>query len=901
MSDVTTEREKSSYVACPDCRTVQARDTTECSVCGLDLEWLQGLSFFRETLSFSDFASENAVGWQTCLRLQVVTRTTPTGLSNTGRDSVEVRIPGDEPYVLVGDEGTLEAILQHGASSRPLTLPAEVEANGVLIKCSRIVDESSTCESPVLSEPPLLEAIRMMSVKELRLGRSGENERQIPHPEVALSHAVLVRRPATAGVWIANVAREAETFVNQRSIRVRRLESGDFVQIGPFAWVFSHFNSLLVPVPPIKGVDISAHRITLGDRLGPVSFAACAGEFVAIIGKSGSGKSTLLHALAGLPRSRDSGIVSMDGRDIDRDLGWHRSLLGYVPQKAIVHHDLTAKQALEYSALLRGGVANERIVRRMLYQVELPESRWGAKIRNLSGGEERRVRTAAEMVTEPRILLADEPGSGLDFERERSLMKLLRSLGHQGCTVVVILHNLELLDMCDRVLALDHGQIIFQGTPNQFREHADPFRVREASPKERGTTDKEEECSEPDELEGDSVPCATFSTRAPAGKKQFKLLFQREWVLITQDWLRRLALPGLLVPLVFAFSLAVAIKPADIELLGFFSVLSCIWMGASLSVLSVCRERDVFNHERHLFLRIPLYSLAKLSSLAVLTAGQVVIFLVTLWLVRTILSAQMLSGVLSVMLALWLVAWTGLTLGYALSAAANESKDAASFVLPLIMIVQIVFSAPICVGPKKSLEIAYGQLNYGQCQVRGPCLRRASRWYAPEGLWLCDDCFAIADRVSNSKKLARENDLLERIREERKHRVERDSERARNDDSRFNKTLPNRLAALASFFTISRYGDIVLSTFAYDTEIRARRRILYGYPAWRWDAVFQLLKTMLLLFAFSVAVLWWQTTDKRSRVVACQRLMALSGKWFASLRRQVSRLSRSATSPPESP
>ena len=160
-------------------------------------------------------------------------------------------------------------------------------------------------------------------------------------------------------------------------------------------------------------------------------------------------------------RPATTGTVLYDNRDLYANYNELRYRIGLVPQESVLHTQLTARRALQYSAELRFPAdtkADERDGRVDEVMDELGLTRHAqTRADRLSGGQLKRVNVAQELLTKPSLLFLDEPTSGLDPGLDKSVMEQMRDLAHDGRTVIVVTHSVDNLDTCDRLLVLVPG------------------------------------------------------------------------------------------------------------------------------------------------------------------------------------------------------------------------------------------------------------------------------------------------------------------------------------------------------------------------------------------------------------------------------------------------------------
>lgn len=195
-----------------------------------------------------------------------------------------------------------------------------------------------------------------------------------------------------------------------------------------------------------------------------VTFRVREGEILGVLGLNGAGKSTIFKVLAGL-LAPSSGSVSIDGIQVMAAAVELRARIGFLPEDPPLYRDMTVQQFLTHMGSLRGlsrGQVGQR-VRDVMAQTDLTE-RAHQVISTLSHGYRKRVGIAQSVLHNPRLLLLDEPISGLDPVQIVEMRKVIRKLG-QGRAVLVSSHILsEISQTCDRILVVNQGKVVALGT-----------------------------------------------------------------------------------------------------------------------------------------------------------------------------------------------------------------------------------------------------------------------------------------------------------------------------------------------------------------------------------------------------------------------------------------------------
>ncbi len=219
-------------------------------------------------------------------------------------------------------------------------------------------------------------------------------------------------------------------------------------------------------MPAALTVEHLTHRY--GDRLAldDVSLEVTPGTFVALLGPNGGGKSTLFRICATLQRP-SSGTARVFGADVTRAADAARRRLGVVFQSPALDVRLTVRENLTHHGRLHGlgGQALQQAIDRALTRVQLAD-RGRDTVLKLSGGLRRRAELAKVLLTQPDLLLMDEPTTGLDPGARRDIWRdLAARRAESGTTIVLTTHLLDEAETADRVIVLDRGRIVVDGPP----------------------------------------------------------------------------------------------------------------------------------------------------------------------------------------------------------------------------------------------------------------------------------------------------------------------------------------------------------------------------------------------------------------------------------------------------
>lgn len=211
-----------------------------------------------------------------------------------------------------------------------------------------------------------------------------------------------------------------------------------------------------------------------------VSFSVKEGEIFGLLGPNGAGKTTTINMMLTLLLPT-SGKIYIGGMDVLKNHEKVKQLMGMMTQETVVEADLTARQNLDLFAHLYH-IPDAQIQERIEDALDEAELQKFADVRagTFSGGMQRRLGLVRAMIQEPKLILLDEPTTGLDVQNRTTMWGKLKELNKSGTTILLTTQYLEEADeLCDRLAIIDHGKLIAIGTPSEIKRIAGAGRVLE--------------------------------------------------------------------------------------------------------------------------------------------------------------------------------------------------------------------------------------------------------------------------------------------------------------------------------------------------------------------------------------------------------------------------------------
>jgi ABC-type multidrug transport system ATPase subunit len=605
--------------------------------------------------------------------------------------------------------------------------------------------------SPAEAIAPDAMEITFEEKSSVSIGRDPANDIVLDMPQVSRNHAEIER--VGQRFRLIDLNSSNGTFVNDEQVVGEAwLKPTDTVRIGSYRFVVSEdslaqFDDSL----SLKVEAIGLNKWVRKDLniLQNISLLFQPREFVVVVGQSGGGKSTLVDAIAGY-RPATHGQVFVNGTNVYKNFDSIRNIIGFVPQRDIIHMELTVFQALDYTAQLRmppdtSKEERHKRVMEVLDDLDLTH-RKDVQISGLSGGQQKRVSIGVELLTKPGLFFLDEPTSGLDPGTETALMQLMRRLADQGRTIVLITHATKNVMLADKVLFLARGgYLTWFGPPDEALAYFDQYRSdreRRTRPMEfdqiygilddssKGTPEEwaeryqnhlayQEYIQKP--LEGHSSELAAATPDQPAtappisqnrrqvsSLRQFAILSTRNINILLRDRFS-LALMLLAAPLVGLLDVILATvmgsdpfhfvegdMPSVIISL-FLLTIYGVTVGALSQMREITKEREIYKRERLVNLKIVPYILSKIWVALLLALYQAATYIIIHYLAFDMPGGTMEFGIIYVSLALATMA--GMMLGLFASTLA-PSSNAAPLMVILLILPQIVLGGALVPLPE---------------------------------------------------------------------------------------------------------------------------------------------------------------------------------------------------------
>ncbi|MFJ6136672.1 FHA domain-containing protein [Kitasatospora sp. NPDC092286] len=568
------------------------------------------------------------------------------------------------------------------------------------------------------------------AMRTVRIGRALDNDVVVSDLQVSRHHAELRQLP-DGRYEIIDLGSHNGIFLNGQPVQRQLMGPQDRLTVGHSSFVL--VGDQLQEFVDTGAVSFSARHLTVevehkGAKkilLNDVSFGVPEKSLVAVIGPSGSGKSTLLRALTGY-RPADRGDVLYDGRNLYKQFAELRSRIGLVPQSEILHKELTVRTGLKYAARLRfpgDTEAREREARidEVLYELRL-DKRADNRITALSGGQQKRVSVALELLTKPSLIFLDEPTSGLDPGMDREVMQMLRGLADDGRTILVVTHSVAELALCDRLLVMaPGGSVAYFGPPDEalhffgYETWADVFQAFENYPdhdwagRYRGSVHYQQYSADVDSAAAQSAQIVREAVRPPKpqswGSQLWTLIRRYASVLASDRGF--LALSVLLPAVVGLVSVLIpneaglarnpksqlGINSGAATIMLILAIGAC-FSGAANSVRELIKERAIYERERATGLSRSAYMMSKIIVLGFFSVIQGAVISAVGFLPRKLPSEGLIVKSLPIIemsTGLILLSFASMMFGLMISALVKTSEKTMPL-LVMFAIIQVVFT-----------------------------------------------------------------------------------------------------------------------------------------------------------------------------------------------------------------
>ncbi|BAQ62351.1 ABC transporter [Geminocystis sp. NIES-3708] len=558
------------------------------------------------------------------------------------------------------------------------------------------------------------------------LGRDETANFPLIAPTVSRKHAVIDYQ--SEGKYILYDYSSNGVFVNDVKVHGKiEVTSGSIIKIVPYTLVIQGDELLIADDGDNIRLDAENISRIVKDKKGKsitllnnISLPIEPGQLIALVGGSGAGKSTFMRTLLGIEPTT-SGTVYLNGESLRNNFNIYRNQIGYVPQSDIIHRDLKVEEVLRYTAKLRlpTDADIDSIIEQTLQDIDMLERR-DVIIKNLSGGQLKRVSIGVELLVDPKLFFLDEPTSGLDPGLDKKMMQLLRKLANQGRTVILVTHATTNINLCDRLVFLGQGGNLcyfgnyedaikfFNLTTGDFADIYIQLEKKEAVfdaaiqfknsqyytkyiTEKLGTDHASKVKVKPEKVKGNFL-------------QQLLILCTRYYQLIIRDKVNLII--SLLTAPIGVFLIDLAIKEKEPFILGnkadpslaplaqtvlFVFTSAAIWVGLATSLQEIVKENDIYLRERLVNLNLFAYLKSKTIILSALAFLQTILMVGVICIAFSPPESQTISWLIGVSLTTFLSIFASISLGLMISATVKNSTQANS-ALPLLLLPQIIFS-----------------------------------------------------------------------------------------------------------------------------------------------------------------------------------------------------------------
>ncbi len=590
-----------------------------------------------------------------------------------------------------------------------------------------------------------IKTIKFGEKDQVTIGRDETNDVMLDTPNVSRYHAQIEK--VGQRYRIRDLRSSNGTFVNEEQVSGDVwLKAEDTIRIGQHRFVmgadgFEQFDET-------SGLRVEAFGLNKWVRkdlniLQDISVVFQPREFIVVVGQSGGGKSTLVDSIAGY-RPATHGKVTVNDVDVYKNFDIIRNDIGFVPQKDIIHMELTVFQALDYAAQLRmppdtTKAERHKRIMEVLDDLDLAH-RKDVQISGLSGGQQKRVSIGVELITKPGLFFLDEPTSGLDPGTETALMQLMRRLADQGRTIVLITHATKNVMLADKVIFLARGgYLTWFGPPDEALKYFDRYRSERdrrardiefdeiyailddpsnGTPEEWGKRFREHQAygnyvtnqlsDEPANVVSKAAEAIKSKTRkSVSGLRQFFILSSRNLKILTRDrfglFLMLAAAP---IVSLLNFVLAAALGRDTYSFMNgsientmitlFLPTVYAVMVGGLSQMREIVKEIDIYKRERLVNLKILPYVMSKIWVAVALALYQTIAYVASQYIAFNMPGGAVEFGLMYI--SLTLATLTGMMLGLFASALA-PSPNSAPLIIILLMIPQIVLGGALVPVP----------------------------------------------------------------------------------------------------------------------------------------------------------------------------------------------------------